>query len=53
MAANRKTDRGLCVKEPVTAMYGNKEAVDAGGLMYYGADLAECYRRVAYYVDRI
>ena len=34
-------------------MYPYIEAVDAGGLMYYGADLAESYRRVAYYVDRI
>ena len=34
-------------------MYSNIEFVDAGGLMYYGADVAENYRRVAYYVDRI
>ena len=34
-------------------MYDNREAVDAGGLMYYGADEADSYRRVAYYVDRI
>ena len=34
-------------------MYGSREAVDAGGLMSYGADLADSYRRVAYYVDRI
>jgi putative ABC transport system substrate-binding protein len=32
---------------------GRKEYVDAGGLIYYGADLVEIYRRVAYYVDRI
>jgi len=32
---------------------GTREYVDAGGLMYYGADLADSYRRVAYYVDRI
>jgi putative ABC transport system substrate-binding protein len=34
-------------------MYVNREAIDAGGLMSYGADLAESYRRVAYFVDRI
>ena len=30
-----------------------REYVDAGGLMYYGADLADSFRRVAYYIDRI
>ncbi|MGZ8467192.1 MAG: ABC transporter substrate binding protein [Candidatus Binatia bacterium] len=35
------------------SVYDDREAVDAGGLMYYGADQAESYRRVAYYVDRI
>jgi putative ABC transport system substrate-binding protein len=34
-------------------MYGRREFVDEGGLMSYGADLADSYRRVAYYVDRI
>jgi putative tryptophan/tyrosine transport system substrate-binding protein len=34
-------------------MYGNRDAVEAGGLMYYGADQTESYRRVAYFVDRI
>ena len=34
-------------------MYNNKKSVDAGGLMSYGADQAESYRRVAYYMDRI
>ena len=28
-------------------MYSSREAVDAGGLMSYGADLADSYRRVA------
>ena len=53
MSANQKTDRRLCVKEPVTGDVRSREAVDAGGLMSYGADLADSYRRVAYYVDRI
>ena len=34
-------------------MYTSSEFVDAGGLTSYSADLADSYRRVAYYVDRI
>ena len=34
-------------------MYFNSEFVDAGGLMSYGADRADSYRRVAYFVDKI
>ena len=34
-------------------MYGNREPVEAGGLMSYGADIADSYQRVAYFVDRI
>jgi putative ABC transport system substrate-binding protein len=34
-------------------MYYNREGVVVGGLMYYGADLTDSYRRVAYYEDRI
>jgi putative tryptophan/tyrosine transport system substrate-binding protein len=34
-------------------VYPQREYVDAGGLMYYGADIADSYRRVAYFVDRI
>src|SRR3989442_9966128 len=35
------------------AMYFAKDFVDAGGLMAYGASLAESYRRAAAHVDKI
>ena len=44
---------GFALKSRLPSIYSNIEFVDAGGLMYYGADVAENYRRVAYYVDRI
>jgi putative tryptophan/tyrosine transport system substrate-binding protein len=53
MANNLRRIAGLALKSRLPAMYQRREAVDAGGLMSYGADLAESYRRVAYYVDRI
>jgi putative tryptophan/tyrosine transport system substrate-binding protein len=37
----------------VPAIYGFREFVDAGGLMSYGANLADLWRRAATYVDRI
>jgi putative ABC transport system substrate-binding protein len=53
MTANQKRIVGFALKSRLPSMYGNREAVDAGGLMSYGADLADSYRRVAYFVDRI
>jgi putative ABC transport system substrate-binding protein len=50
---NQKRTVAFALKSRLPAMYSNRDAVDAGGLMYYGADLAESYRRVAYYVDKI
>jgi len=32
---------------------GSKEFAEAGGLIGYGANLLELYRRAAYFVDRI
>src|SRR6266542_4381751 len=52
MTANQKRIVGFALKSRLPSM-GTREYVDAGGLMYYGADLADSYRRVAYYVDRI
>ena len=34
-------------------MYPNREDADAGGIISYGADVADNYWRIAYYVDRI
>jgi putative ABC transport system substrate-binding protein len=50
---NQKRTVAFALKSRLPAMYSNSDAVNAGGLMYYGADLADSYRRVAYYVDRI
>ncbi len=53
MRANQKRIVGFALKSRLPSVYGSREYVDAGGLMSYGADQAESYRRVAYYVDRI
>jgi putative ABC transport system substrate-binding protein len=53
MAANKQRIADFALKSRLPSMYFNREFVDAGGLMYYGADQAESYRRVAYFVDRI
>ncbi|MBM2805853.1 MAG: transporter substrate binding protein, partial [Deltaproteobacteria bacterium] len=53
MNANQKRTIGFALKSRLPSVYDSSAAVDAGGLMSYGADQAESYRRVAYYVDRI
>jgi len=44
---------GFALKSQLPSVYASREAVEAGGLMSYGADLVDSYRHVAYYVDRI
>jgi putative tryptophan/tyrosine transport system substrate-binding protein len=51
--ANRNQTVSFSLKNRLPSVYGRREFVDAGGLMSYGADLADSYRRVAYFVDRI
>jgi putative ABC transport system substrate-binding protein len=53
MNANQKRVAGLALKSRFPSVYARSEAVDAGGLIYYGADLADTYRRAAVYVDKI
>ena len=52
MNSNVKRIAGFALKSRLPSI-GYREYVDAGGLMSYGADFADGYRRVAYYVDRI
>jgi putative ABC transport system substrate-binding protein len=53
MNTNLKRITGFALKSRLPATYSFRAAIDAGGLMYYGADQADSYRRVAYFVDRI
>jgi putative ABC transport system substrate-binding protein len=43
----------LAAKNRLPAVYFSREFVDAGGLMSYGANFADLYRRAATYVDKI
>jgi putative ABC transport system substrate-binding protein len=43
----------LAAKNRLPAVYAQREFVDAGGLMSYGADVADLFRRAATYVDKI
>jgi putative ABC transport system substrate-binding protein len=43
----------LAAKNRLPAVYPWREGVDAGGLMSYGPDFADLFRRAATYVDKI
>jgi putative ABC transport system substrate-binding protein len=49
----RKRIVELVGKYRLPAIYPQKEYVDEGGLMSYGADFVDLYRRAAFYVDKI
>jgi putative ABC transport system substrate-binding protein len=51
--AHQKQIAELATKNRLPAIYGRADFVDSGGLMSYGADQEEPYRRLAYYIDRI
>jgi putative ABC transport system substrate-binding protein len=51
--AERKWVVELVGKLRFPAIYAQKEFIDEGGLMSYGADFVDLYRRAAVYVDKI
>ncbi len=51
--ANRKQITALAVKNRLPAICPSGDFVDSGGLMSYGVDRTEPYRRAAYYIDKI
>jgi putative tryptophan/tyrosine transport system substrate-binding protein len=51
--AERKRIVELAVKHRLPAIYPEKGFVDEGGLMSYGVDYTDLYRRAAVYVDKI
>jgi putative ABC transport system substrate-binding protein len=51
--SNRKKITDLAAKNRLPAIYPDARWADAGGLMSYGADLSEPYKRVASMIDKI
>jgi ABC-type uncharacterized transport system substrate-binding protein len=43
----------LALKNRLPAIYGDRNFVDAGGLMSYGPNMSDLFRRAATYVDKI
>lgn len=51
--AHRRRIVEFAAQHRLPSIYYTREFVEAGGLMSYGVDLADLYRRAAVYVDRI
>jgi putative ABC transport system substrate-binding protein len=51
--AHRYLIAELALKYRVPAIYGGREFVDAGGLIFYGPSFPDIYRRFAIYADKI
>jgi putative ABC transport system substrate-binding protein len=50
---NRRLIVEFTAKSRLPAVYPWREFADAGGLMSYGVDMSDLFRRAASYVDRI
>jgi putative ABC transport system substrate-binding protein len=53
VSANEKRIANFALENRIPSVYSYGAGVEVGGLMYYGADLTNIYRRVAYFIDRI
>jgi putative ABC transport system substrate-binding protein len=51
--SRRRQIADLAATTRLPGIYGYREHVEVGGLMSYGADIADQYRRAAIYVDDI
>ena len=51
--ANAQRIADLTAEAQLPTMFQRRELVDAGGLMSYGTNYSEMYRRAAAYVDKI
>jgi putative ABC transport system substrate-binding protein len=51
--ANRMTILRLAAQHRLPTIYPDRSLASDGGLMAYGSDVAEVFRRASYYVDRI
>ena len=52
-STNRVRIAELAAKAPLPAIYGDRRTVESGGLLSYGPNVVENYRRSAVYVDKI
>jgi putative ABC transport system substrate-binding protein len=53
MREYEKRTASFALKSRLPSMYNSRDAVEAGGLISYGADLVDPFRRAAVYVDKI
>jgi len=53
MLRHRREVVQLAARHRVPGMFGSREIAEAGGLIFYGEDLAATFRRTASYVDKI
>ena len=51
--ANRKRIVEFALKHKLPSIFHSKDFVEAGGLMSYGAEFIDLYRRAAIFVDKI